>query len=638
MFDRLDLQIITELVAEEGYLTSEELARKAAASSKTIRKHIAEMKGALEENGIQLEMKKRVGIRAVVVDQSRYEGFTQKYNPDHAITSDEVIFQGIIRELVFAQDYLKLDELAESFFISRGKVNKFIRELRVVLAHYELFLETKPYYGVKIAGSEFHIRRFLASSFVQGDTATPCDSRVTSTHYDLAGELYQVICEVLQETQVFLPMQAIESLSQHLAIALERIRQGKLFLKPAQTLPRAGYQKEVHLIQEILRRVEKKYACEIPGNETDYFLIHFLSKRVLGKDQGHLIKSEINQLVEEILQAIYLDRNLDLRQDLDLRTMLALHLVPLLARLTYGLELKNPLLDQVKVACVTGFDLAIIANRMIEKKSGVPLSEDELSYLAMHFDCSLQKMDQIGKKRRILVIAPTRGASGQMIKQKFQYYFRDQLKEIVVCDLIECDFWLKRKQFDYLLTTVPIQKDLPVPVFDFEFFLTGETVRKIETFLAGNPLSKENLQRYFKKELFFGNVAVNNKEAAMDYLLTQVTQKEGLPMAFRESVMEREAISSTDFMENGAILHPNRLLTDETFIGVMTLPKPIFWEKRWVQLIFLVSVSQKESQHYKYLVDGMIRLLEATKVVQQIAKNSTHEALLEGLFKVLNQK
>ena len=62
---------------------------------------------------------------------------------------------------------LKLEDLADEWFVSRGTLQNDMAEVRERLAHYQLTIETKPRYGMKLFGAEMAIRACLTDLLFQ---------------------------------------------------------------------------------------------------------------------------------------------------------------------------------------------------------------------------------------------------------------------------------------------------------------------------------------------------------------------------------------------------------------------------------------------------------------------------------------
>lgn len=87
-----------------------------------------------------------------------------------------------------------------------------------------------------------------------------------------------------------------------------------------------------------------------------------------------------------------------MRGNLNLRMYLNRHMVSLDIRLTYGIAVKNPLLQEIKEKYFFPYLLASQAAVVLKGHYKKSLSEDEISYLAMILRRSIFKTG-IGRKR-----------------------------------------------------------------------------------------------------------------------------------------------------------------------------------------------------------------------------------------------
>ena len=198
MLDKIELQILTALLRSETLMTSEELAFVTGKSSRTVRNRLKVINNYLKEYGSEVIMRPGIGIELVNEDESSIRRHLKELNRSSAIESD---LKGLISLLVNHKEYLTHDEISDSLYISRSRLNKLINELQRIVSQYDLELETKQGYGIKINGSELNHRRFISSYYVQETWFN--DSFSEYGYLDNESEEIQVINEmvtkVLQE-------------------------------------------------------------------------------------------------------------------------------------------------------------------------------------------------------------------------------------------------------------------------------------------------------------------------------------------------------------------------------------------------------------------------------------------------------
>lgn len=634
MLEEIHLHIL-EILQNHDYITSEHIAVQLGYSTKTIRVKVKEINTALKNKGANIVIKKGSGYLLSIDDQTTFYNYLTSSKKNFNTAKDDEIVTQLIQIFITNKCYVKADTLIDQLFISKSSLTKYIKEMKFFLKQYDLDMEVKPHYGLRIKGSEFNYRRFIASKYAQFSTFNNGHflnlSNSNADYKVLRKEISIILKEEMERYKYDIRQTIFDSLVLHLLITVKRIQQGVAIDNDLELFNYMEAMKSKNLVDSIINRVSNVTDIQFPKKEYAYVLMHFESKRILKQEEADNIPQEVNALINEILLTIYKEQNIDYMHNFDLRTMLGLHLVPLLYRLQFGTVLRNPILKEVKKACVVGYDSAIVASKVIEAKMQVPIEDDEISYLALHFDVALNTKDKIYKKR-ILIVCSTGRASAQLLKYKFKQYFQQYLKTIDVCDTQELEKYINVTKYDYIFTTVPIDIKTKIPVFEFQFFLNDTSVKKIESILTGTIQQKNHITSVFNENLFFSNIDFKNKTDALNYVLAEVRKRKTLPDDFEALVWERENYSSTDLLPHVSLPHPNRLSTNETFIATMILNRPMLWDSQKVSIVLLLSISKKDSEKYKYIFDWIIHLFASNSAVQRIIKDKSYASLERELL------
>ena len=107
-----------------------------------------------------------------------------------------------------------------------------------------------------------------------------------------------------------------------------------------------------------------------------------------------------------MLEEIYQIFQMDFRDDLELILSLSTHLVPLIIRIKYGMRLKNPLLKEIRQRYSLAYTIAVQASAVLERRYRCILDSNEVAYLALTIQLSLErKRSHIEKKNVLLVCA-----------------------------------------------------------------------------------------------------------------------------------------------------------------------------------------------------------------------------------------
>ncbi len=632
MLRKEDAKIIAYLLNANKPVSAEELSHVILVSKKTTLKRVSDISELILNHGAMIKMKKGAGFWLSIQNQELFDDLmSQQTLEKDDVQSEDYLIKELCSKLVLQNDFIKADDLAEDLYISRSKLTSLLNEARSIMQNYDLILESKPYYGLKVTGTEFNLRRFIASNYIQDHMMN--EGMIETILHDQAftgkrDKIKQIVQSKLEQRKIRMSNVMFENFLTHLAIMLTRFEIGQSVEGVNDLMVSEHDADEINLTRDILKEIEKEYLITLSESEYQYVLIHLVSKKEVDPTSA-TVPSSVSQMIEKILVEIKEKKNIDLSDDLDLRSMLGLHIVPLISRIQYKIELKNPLLDEIKTKCIVGYDLAIHCADIINQMYNTHLSENEISYFALHFDVAMNRQKIVNKKSVLLVCVSGR-ASAQMLRVRFEQRFGQYLKEIVVCDLKEVDQVLSEQHVDYIFTTVPFETTRITPVFEFDFFLNQQSVRKIQSVLNGQQ-QLDDLIKCMDRRLFFAGQAWATKEEVLHNMTLKISEVHDIPDNFEQLLLERESFYGTDFYELVAMPHPNATCTDKTFISIATLEKPILWANRKVRLIVLVSISKHDSEKYKFIFELLIPFLSSTVAINQVVQDGTFEGLIKEI-------
>ncbi|WP_102268269.1 BglG family transcription antiterminator [Massilicoli timonensis] len=623
MIEKIDYQILKILMESDAYVSGNKIATLLDKSTKTIQHRIRCLEDELTSYGAKIAVKHGFGYLLVIEDQQLFDQLLSNV----PYTEEQLVDQ-ILSRLVTENGYLKSDDLTEEFFISKSTLTKILKKIRHILANYNLKIQMKPHYGIRIIGEEFDLRRFISSNYVQRLVE---DNFYYFSKSDKAYcKIKQIIEKVFEDQKYSMPDYLQEALSSHLYISVKRIMEGK---EIDYSLGQQKVSSNMNdLADELIDCLENEFAITFSASEREYILLQILSKRELDQKHNQQIPEAINQLVEKILITIRDIIGIDLLDDFNLRIMLGLHLLPLKFRLEHDVVLKNPICEQIKTQCVSGYELSLIAAEVIKDEWGFELSEQEISYFALHFNVALKKEIQNIRKKKILIVCGSGRATSQMIFYNFQQYFQQYIEKADICDVNQIERYLQNHAIDYIFTTVPLNVDTSIPVFEFSFFLNERTVKRIQSILS-EEIQKSDAIAYFRPSLFFTNLDVKDKEEALDRIIDRVGENVKLPKHFKELVLKREELFTTDLLPDVALPHPIESCTDFTFVSVSFLKKSIDWGNQKVRLILLISMSKVSSEKYVFLYERIIKMLLNQEVLYRMIDQPDYETFINELIK-----
>ena len=310
--------------------------------------------------------------------------------------------------------------------------------------------------------------------------------------------------------------------------------------------------------------------------------------------------------------------------------ILCQNLVPLSVRIKYDMNLKNPLLRDVKEKFCLSYTMASNGVTVINEHFHVLLSEDEIAYFAFAFALALErKKSEIQKKNILLVCSSGRG-SAKLLQYKYQSYFKDYINNITACDLgslYKVDF----ADYDYIFTTVPITVPVPLPILEVQYFLDDNDIVNVKKVLCSEKTS--SVMNYYEKEMFLPHLKLRTKEEVLRCMCHFVMEKKNLPQEFYESVLKRERLAKTAYGNIVAMPHVYKAISQETFVCVGILDEPVDWGGQKVRAVFLVSIANKDhtSVELQRFYQMTAAFLLSQKEIQDLVKKQDYDAFIEAM-------
>lgn len=616
--------IVKELVkAQPNFVATRYLSECCDKSIRTIQSDLQKMKDILSKNGAMLYMSHKDGYRLEIIDKNLFDAFCHEFV--YAFTSnmdtknERTLY--ILNRLIKENGYIKVDQLADEMYLSKSTINQNMRDLKDILSKYDLSLEHKPYYGIRILGNEISIRNCFINEIIS----------VQNLNKEDDNNLFEIVSDVV--SNCFIKMKykiddvSIMNLLMHIYINVKRIMQKKYIKFEVKPDFFTVFSHEVEMATDIYSMLSKKLKFQMIEDE-----IYNLAVQIKGKrnyESTDVITEEANKTIVEMLMYINEKLNVDLSYDVELRVALTLHYLPLKIRLDNDMQLKNPLVNDIKRNFTYAYELATVSGIFLHEKFGYTLNENELSYLAVHFNLSLEKQILHSKAKRIVILCSSRTSDSLLLKHTLKKWFDELVLDIVVLNLYEIDYHDLSK-YDVIFTTEDNDLRVPDNAIKINYFLNENDYIKIKQALKLNE-KEVALLNFFEKDLFLNNVECDNKEMLIHLMADLALKYKDVDQNLYESVIEREKYGFTSFGNLIAVPHPNDLISNETFVVSAILKKPISWGEQMAQLVFLVCVEKENNTELKNLFGVMSRLLTDVDMIKKIIEKNDFDYMIKCL-------
>lgn len=614
---------ILNMMSENEYISAKDVAEKCNCSDKTIRTRIKEINNDIK--GAQIVSKPRYGYHLVITDnelfdKSKQDTYFIKNLPSHS--KERVDF--LMRLLLSSNQYYKLEDISQMLYVSSKTLSSDLHKLEKMISQYDLKIERKPNYGIRVIGSEFNFRLCLSSLMFKDENNKEVADKLNF--------ISNAIKEVFDQYDFKMSDIAIQNLINHIYISMERINKGHIIVPRGISLRKINIDisEEYQMAKQLCCTIEERMKFSFPDCETEYIAIHLAGKKMFQSDEGNfVVTQEVTDLVNEIIIKVKERFHLDLSGNLDLILGLSKHLVPMLFRLELYMNMRNPLLNQIKENYLYAYTISEYACSIIEKNYHRKVSDDEIGYIALHFALALEQARAMIPKKNILVVCASGLGTSQFLLYKYREEFGKYINHIEACGERELER-LDLDQFDYIFSTVPVLTKVSKPIIEVNYFLSKTDIQSISRVLMSG---QKSIQRYYSKQLFM-ELESDNRFEIIHQMCQIISQYEDVPVYFEKSVLEREEITSTEFGNQVALTHPLEPISKRTFAAVAVLKEPIIWKNKEIKVVFLISIEKTKNKKIEDFYKITSTFLVTKKYMDQFLKNSTFDNLMMILLNI----
>ncbi|SFF83402.1 BglG family transcription antiterminator [Streptococcus equinus] len=641
MLNKKEKQIIQYLTKDkEQFVTSKELAAHMGCSDRTIRTYYKTLVEKLDNlSGLDLISKQGYGYKLDILDDDAYADFLEEnhINDHHfnyqSVTDINDRYNFLLNKLLFEQNEIYFDDLADELFVSRSTLSSDFKKIREKFKPYHLKIESKANKGVYVMGQERDKRRFIMDYFIDSGFINTMHSYVDNELLNQKisfEELTIIVLDECREGGLKLSDFVIQNLVIHIALAIRRITEGFRISKVSDDEVVLRGLAERRVAENILKRVSVSTGIHFPIEEVDYITLHLVSK-------GHGNSCHISEVLQEQVRQELIDSidqiNPSVKNDFQLIEGLLAHLSTMYIRLQGKVVMENPLTAEIQANYRDMYQLAerVVSNMPIF--SPYTLSPNEIAYIALHFMAAKERYKE-QRKYNVLVICATGYGSAQMLKSRIENELGNLVSITDVIGYYEINDE-KLKGIDFIVSSIDLSNLMfNIPVFTVSVFLNDEELKDIKQGIAHLNTSMANVENhqaelsvkdvfddYFSEDYFF-LISDATKEDVLKKLAESISVNENDQFEKRllDMMKQREAMSSIVFGENIAVPHPLKAVGSKHHFAVAIVKNGVKWDEQYpsIKIIFLMSMSIHDNDGLPELTSAIVDLVDNPKLQEQM--------------------
>lgn len=393
------IEIIKTLLSASSPISLKVLAQHFNVTERTIRNELNEVDDYLKSLGLtKLGRIRGKGYQLTLATPQRFileESLAT--NEDIYFDREERIFD-LLLSIAFSPHAVFLNKKEEEYMVSKSTLDEDMRRLRTKLLKYGIEVISNGRLGLVFKGSERSIRTmifdiinenigFLELGF-EKDSQVAVTKQIFYKHlpfamFDTAASIFKKeLCHItddIYKNQILL----------FTIIWLRRIKVGETI----SAISWEEHQAEDTEINAYIERIVEAFAVIPPAVELGYleFVIESLNLRNISNTvewvNAQLLTIQLIQTVEEQTKIPFSKRGEELFEGL------YQHIAALLARLKSGIQVVNPIKDNIKKNYNSIFTAIQYFIPTIEHVFEQKITDDEIAFLAIHFSTAALNLD-----------------------------------------------------------------------------------------------------------------------------------------------------------------------------------------------------------------------------------------------------
>ncbi len=644
------------------YQTSKELAERLNLSERTVRTYLGRLKSLVNELGGRIEARQGNGYRLILEQPKQFESYLFKSRLEELQRDADVIDSSsgrrdvIISRLLLNNESIEALELADTLYISESTLKKELNSLKDLLDVYGLKLVTIKK-KLQISGEEADKRKMILDYFFRNKKFVSLREYMDHSGFfdDIPSEsILMILLEELRNHQIRLSDMMIQNLLLHIALSIKRLQCG-------QELERFDHLESefdpalMEVSTNVISRVSDLVHLEFPQAEIRYLTLHLMVKSNPQGSDHDQIKDRIKPEVKQALARLAKISKQPADKDEIFENSVMEHMVPLIVRLSSGIQQQNPLTAEIQEKYPEVLAQVRKAFSKMPSLASYEITDDEWAYLVIHFLAAIDRVQE-SRKLQVLVICATGFGSSQLLKNRLMKKFSDSIHIASEAGYYDMNDQVL-EGIDLIISSVNMGPVIfGVPFLHVSVFLSDDDVAKIQTFIdkkeakqvpkirvrATKSENNQLLERQLPQSNFFVLDQRPSREDVIDLLVSAIARNENeyFVKKFKDQLTLREKMGSVAFSEQIVVGHPAVPLAERSSFALALIPKGVAWDENYpdIQFVFLMSPSYEEGDESKMMVESIIDLIEQPELQNQILDHKDYQTFCKVFGSLLADK
>ena len=625
-----EIKIIQLLLASDNYISSYEIANSTGISRRRVRDEMKIVKDILATLHLNLLSKPSQGyyiegkssqdlteLQSIINKNERDDDSLIPSLPDERSNY-------ILGRLINSREFIKLETLADELLVSRATIANDLVSIKNEFKKYGLKFNQKPNYGIYISGPETGKRKCLVDNIFKNLNISDMYFDFLDTYFNSPD--YEII-QILREYAISISDISLIDFLISFSISAARISCGYLIGHQTEGFEDYQNRTEYFVAKKLALYAKEHFDVEFDEYEIQNITIQLICKRAT-KGLTFIYNQDIIDLQNEILDKIK-KQTLITFDDEHFNKVFPLYLNYTLIRQKYGEKIRTPLYEDIQYDYPLSYYLAQIVSQVIKKHTKIPLSRSEITNFTILFNNTINNKKYSQKK--VLLI----NCMSESIKTFINHFIEKELYDQLVITKSIHYYEIEEEnldQYDLILSTAPIHRQLPLPVISVNYIMSQDDIIRIKSYLS-YLFNDEQMLYYFHPSFYKTHVQVKTLKGLATSFYQLIKTVYHLNDSKKNDIMNKNICSIHTFENSIGLLRLTRPLNFNNIISIITLEEPITIENQTFKIAILFSCADNQNVMYNTLFSTLKNISENKEDLDKLISHIPYTEFLSILLK-----
>lgn len=625
-----EMKIIQLLLASDNYISSYEIANSTGISRRRVRDEMRSVKDILASLHLNLLSKASQGY---YIEGKSSQNLTELQNIiNNNIRGDDSLIPTlpdersnyILGRLINSKEFIKLETLADELVVSRATIANDLVSIKNEFKKYDLKFNQKPNYGIYIRGLETGKRKCLVDNIFKNLNVSDMYFDFLDTYFNSPD--YEII-QILREYAISISDISLIDFLISFSISAARISCGYLIGHQTEGFEDYQNRTEYFVAKKLALYAKEHFDVEFDEYEIQNITIQLICKRST-KGLTFIYNQDIIDLQNEILDKIK-KQTLITFDDEHFNKVFPLYLKYTLIRQKYGEKIRTPLYEDIQYDYPLSYYLAQIVSQVIKKHTKIPLSRSEITNFTILFNNIINNKKYSQKK--VLLI----NCMGESIKTFINHFIEKELYDQLVITKSIHYYEIEEEnldQYDLILSTAPIHRQLPIPVISVNYIMSQDDIIRIKSYLS-YLFNDEQMLYYFHPSFYQTHVPVKTLKGLATSFYQSIKSVYHLNDSKKNDMMNKNICSVHTFENQIGLLRLSRPLNSNNIISIIVLEEPMKVENQTFKIAILFSCADNQNVMYNTLFSTLKNISENKEDLEKLISHIPYTEFLSILLK-----